>query len=74
MYDYMIDKINENDMMDHKFDKQLRLKTYMSPIEHGIETRSFFFFKFTLEKDRRYAFENLNNFTNFDEFLPISYK
>ena len=37
----------------------------------GLEPMSYFFFKFAIEDDRRYAFENLDKFDNFDEYLPI---
>ena len=32
---------------------------------------SYFIFKLTLEDDRSYAFENLENYRDFSEFRPI---
>lgn len=44
----------------------------MRPLNHGIDPRAYFLFKFAFDNDRRYAFERLENFTNYDEYLPVT--
>jgi hypothetical protein len=68
----MMDAIVKLKMNSNKYPKEQREIMYINPNGYGIEARAYFLFKFSIENDRRYAFEKLENFTNFDEYLPIS--
>ena len=38
----------------------------------GLEPMAYFMFKLSIDNDRRYAFETLDRFDDFQEFLPIA--
>ena len=38
----------------------------------GIDDKAFYLFKYVYENDRRYAFERVEWFHDFDEYLPIT--
>ena len=38
---------------------------------HGIDEKAFYLFKLAYEKDRRYAYERIEDYSDFNEYLPI---
>jgi len=38
----------------------------------GLEVMAYFMFKLVYDDDRRYAFERIERFDDFEEFIPIS--
>lgn len=43
----------------------------MTVREAGIEPHAYFLFKFKYENNRKYAFEKLEDYNNFEDFVPI---
>ena len=74
MQTYLIEAIKERKLSwenkeDLVKDEQLiRLKNEGA----GLEPMAYFVFKLSIENDRRYAFETLDKFDDFKEFLPIT--
>jgi hypothetical protein len=65
------DAIMETETLDRegRFPKNYRdfiVKTF-----HGIDEKAFYLFKYAYEKDRRYTYERIEWYHDFNEFLPI---
>eukprot|EP00347_Sterkiella_histriomuscorum_P019171 403342669 len=74
MQNYMIDKIIENKLTWQNKENitEERELIQLRNERAGLEPMAFFLFKLTYENDRRYAFERIETWGDFDEFLPIS--
>ena len=57
---------------DSKSRFPLSYRAFIHKTFHSIDEKAFFLFKYAYEGDRRYAYEMIENFHDFDEFLPIS--
>lgn len=75
---YSLDFYNANDAPEtaKNFDKERRFplwyREYIHKTWHGIEEKAFYLFKYAYEHDRRYAFERIEWFDDFSDFLPIT--
>ena len=73
-----LDFYNAKDVVKEveQYDKESRFpKDYREFIHktfHGIDEKAFYLFKYAYEQDRRYAFERIEHYHDFDEFLPIT--
>ena len=77
---HQLDFYNANDVIEEakKYDQNSRFpkdyREYIHKTFHGIDEKAFYLFKFAYEKDRRYSFERIEHYHDFDEFLPICNK
>lgn len=75
---HQLDFHNANDAPESAkdFDKERRFppfyREYIHKTFHGIEEKAFYLFKYAYEHDRRYAFERIEWFDDFEEHLPIT--
>ena len=58
--------INE---FDRKFPPEYR--DYLVKTFESIDEKAFYLFKLVFEEDRRYAYERIEWYDNFDEYLPL---
>lgn len=80
MYTYIVDVLDEkkhlgwnSDMYPRgSRDQRLREIMFMNGRQAGLEYHAYFLFKFAYDKEKRYAFEKLENYTDFSEFVPIT--
>ena len=47
-------------------------REYIHKTFHGIDEKAYYLFKYAYEHDRRYAYERIEWYHDFDEFLPIT--
>jgi hypothetical protein len=52
-----------------KFDEKYR--SFIHQTWHGIDEKAFYLFKLTYEQDKRWIFEKITEYDNFEEYLPI---
>ena len=73
-----LDFFNAHDVVEEfkKFDQESRFpawyREYIHKTFHGIDEKAFYIFKYVYELDRRYAYERIEWYADFDEFLPIT--
>ena len=73
-----LDFFNANDVIEEakKYDKESRFpqdyREYIYKTFHGIDEKAFYLFKYAYEQDRRYSFERIEWYHDFDDFLPIT--
>ncbi|CDW82110.1 UNKNOWN [Stylonychia lemnae] len=75
MSNFIIDKILEHKLSwdSTVFNLATQRETIqMISDQAGIEIMSYFLFKLIYDDNRRYAYERIEQFDNFDEYLPIS--
>jgi hypothetical protein len=46
-------------------------REYIYKTFHGIDEKAFYLFKYAYELDRRYTYERIEHYHDFDEYLPI---
>lgn len=82
MQDYILDSIVANKLpysglaSDHAVDYDLtkaadRVHVKKGNLKAGLQPMAYFFFKLAYENDRRYGMERVEQFDNFEEYLPI---
>ena len=70
-----LDFFNANDVIKEveQYDKESRFpadyREFIHKTFHGIDEKAFYLFKYAYELDRRYAFERIEHYSDFDEFL-----
>ena len=73
-----LDFFNAGQVFDEirKYDSESRFpKDYREFIHktfHGIDEKAYYLFKYAYEQDRRYAWERIEYYDDFEEFLPIT--
>jgi hypothetical protein len=46
-------------------------KEYIYKSFHGIDEKAYYLFKYAYELERRYTYEPLEEFNNFNDYIPI---
>ena len=65
----MFDEIRKYDS-ESRFPKDYR--EFIHKTFHGIDEKAYYLFKYAYEQDRRYAWERIEYYDDFEEFLPIT--
>ena len=75
---YGLDFYNAGQVIEEAkaFDQESRFpkdyREYIHKTFHGIDEKAFYLFKYAYEQDRRFAYERIEWYHDFDEFLPIT--
>jgi hypothetical protein len=72
MYSYMLDTIEAKGLSFKGYDIKNREAIFKDIKDAGLEYGAYFLFKMHYDKDKRYAFERLEKYDDFSEFIPIA--
>ena len=84
--EYILDTITEHDLDFYnahdvfeeakKYDAESRFpapyREFIHKTFHGIDEKAFYLFKYAYERDRRFAYERIEWYHDFDDYLPIT--
>ena len=65
------DVIKEAEQLDREGRFPQNYRDFIVKTFHGIDEKAFYLFKYAYEKDRRYTYERIEWYHDFNDFLPI---